>query len=55
MIVRDLRTDPDVAIVAKDDASSTEKVVEVVLAAFDERGRDGENTSLKKIMILTIA
>ena len=50
MIIRDLRTDPDVAIIAKNDASSTEKVVEVVLAAFDERGRDSDQGTSSKLM-----
>ena len=49
MIVGHLRTDPDVAIVTEDDASSTEKVVEVILAAFDERGRYSDQCSGSKL------
>ena len=49
MIVRHLRADPDIAIVAQDDASSTEKVVEVILAAFDERWRYSDQRSGSKL------
>ena len=49
VIVGHLRTDPDITIVPEDDASSTEKVVEVILAAFDERWRYSDQRSGSKL------
>lgn len=36
VVIRDQWADPDVAIVTHDDAGSTEQVMEVVLAPFDQ-------------------
>lgn len=49
MIVGHLRADPDITIVAKDDTCSAEKVVEMVLAAFDERGRYNRQCASSKL------
>ena len=46
VVIRDKRTDPDVAIVAEDDASPTEKIMEMVLTSLHEGGRDGDQSTL---------
>ena len=42
-------TDPNVPIVTDDDAGSTEHVVEMVLASFDKRRRDHQQTTFLQL------
>ena len=49
VIIGDNGTDPDVAIVPKNDAGSAEHVVEVVLATLHKRGGNGYQGALRKL------
>ena len=49
MIIGDDGTNPDVAIVPKNDAGSTEHVVEVVLATLHKRGGNSYQGALRKL------
>ena len=49
MVIRDQWADPDVAIVAQDETGPTEQVMEVVLAALDQRRRHSDQCSLGQL------